>query len=87
MLYQDLEIDTTTTELFNTIEELYKVGARNILILEILCKKISNNGIIFNNNIKLKAEKFFNKHIDTNLIINSTTDKIENIIKKCGMYD
>jgi len=89
-----MEIDVITYELFNIIEKIYDLGARNILILKLLPiyraptyrGKKKKEVQIFNINIKSKSEKFFNKHLNSNLIIYNTVEIFEDIINNCNKY-
>lgn len=89
------EIDEITDNLFDTIEKMYIVGARNILILKIFQKNyiinknksyLKNDILRFNNNIITKSKILFEKYPDINLIIYNTPDKLEEVISNCNAY-
>ena len=87
------EIDEITTELFNVIEKIYEVGARNILFLEIQPQHINpykqskkEDVLMYNNNIKVKAKNFFKKHLNTNITVYNTFKKIEEIMANCDFF-
>ncbi|ORY29708.1 hypothetical protein LY90DRAFT_512806 [Neocallimastix californiae] len=94
----EIDISSIINGLFNIINNLYDVGARNILILELLpvyigpikdtCyKNLKKEDILmFNNYIKINAKKFFNEHYNTNIIIYNTLERVENIIDNCNMF-
>jgi len=92
------EIDKITDSLFATINDIYDIGARNILIMEAYprykfpCNNenldfIKNNIIEFNNNIRKKTKLFFEKYLDLNIFIYKTVDIFEEIILNCNKYN
>jgi len=87
------EIDKITTELFNLIEKIYEVGARNFLILEIQPQHINplkqskkEDILMYNNKIIVKAKNFFKKHLNTNITVYNTFKKIEEIMANCDFF-
>jgi len=91
---EKIEIDKITNKLFEIINEMYNVGARNILIFNVFSRiyilnknhYIKDNIQIFNNNIIKKSEKFFKNHPDTNIIIYNTIEKLDEIVSNCEIY-
>ncbi|KAG4083687.1 hypothetical protein H8356DRAFT_1283757 [Neocallimastix lanati (nom. inval.)] len=94
----EMDISNITNGFFNIIEDLYNVGARNILIFELLpvyrgparyrfYKKVKKEDVLmFNNYIKINAKNFFNKHSNANIIIYNILERVENIIDNCYMF-
>jgi len=90
-----IEIDEITDKLFESINKMYDVGAKNILILSIFNKNcVLNNShylnddiIRFNNNIIKKSEQLFNEHLDFNFIIYNAFGKLKDIYSNCNMYN
>ncbi|ORY35282.1 hypothetical protein LY90DRAFT_511706 [Neocallimastix californiae] len=89
------EIDEITNSLFKSINKLYNVGARNILLLSILnggCilkrdMNLNNYILKFNDNIVKKSEQFFKEHPNTNIIIYDTFNKLKDIYSNCYKYN
>lgn len=93
-----IEIDEITDSLFNIINKIYDVGARNFLIFEVFPLYLNpynlngkhnyfkNYVLEFNNNILKKSKILFEKYSDINIIIYNTVKKFENIIFNCKKY-
>jgi len=89
------EIDKITDKLFESINKMYNVGARNILILNIFnmgciinkSHYLRNDVLEFNNNVIKKSENFFKKHSDTNFIIYKANNKLDDIFSNCKKYN
>jgi len=89
-----IEIDKITNKLFESINKMYDVGARNILILNIFNKGcilnknhfLKNDVLEFNNNVLKRSEDFFKKHSDSNFIIYKANNKLANIYSNCKEY-
>ena len=90
-----VEINEIINNLFDNLNDLYKIGAKNILIMNVLPKYLSpwpnkhhlrRNLLYFNKKLIISSRKIFLNHSDLNIIFYDIYKKISHVIKNCNEY-